>query len=335
MVLLSHSKEQRVRRLETLPGNAGGLLDRLRIKQLFDVGNYAKYSGNLVCWGSAALYDREFINEQDGQGWYIDRDHFDEALRRLARERGVTMQDQVRLLHAEETTEGICISYKTDADRVVTIEADFLIDATGRNALVSRSLGGKRTTLDALTCFSTNVTPAVVLPEGRSLTESHRDGWWFAVPVDGGSYHIQFMTDPDLHRPLSEDLPQWFWRQLSLTKYCARHFMGGSLTSGISVRTCTTGFAAEPTGKYWAAAGDAAFSFDPLCSYGITTALGTGYYAALTADELMNGNEDALNGYKLILTRTFDSCARLLRVQYEEEMRWGDAPFWQRRQKKI
>ncbi len=50
-------------------------------------------------------------------------------------------------------------------------------------------------------------------------------------------------------------------------------------------------------GDRWAAAGDAAATFDPLCGYGLTFAIGTGYAAARAADARLAGDPMASVAY--------------------------------------
>lgn len=79
------------------------------------------------------------------------------------------------------------------------------------------------------------------------------------------------------------------------------------------------------TGPGWLAVGEAAVSFDPLASYGIAAALGTGYYAAGAVVEHLGGRRGALSDYAELTTTRSPSTS--LCAMTGIERRWPDAPF--------
>jgi flavin-dependent dehydrogenase len=84
-------------------------------------------------------------------------------------------------------------------------------------------------------------------------------------------------------------------------------------------------------GERWCACGDAAASFDPLSSQGLSTALGSGIEAAAqVASVLRHGSpsspslDDAKDPWLMYITNR--------NAYYSLERRWPDSPFWRRRQ---
>ena len=79
------------------------------------------------------------------------------------------------------------------------------------------------------------------------------------------------------------------------------------------------------------AVGDAAFAYDPISSYGISSALGSGYYAGNAIADYLRGYKEAQLAYRMVTERAFFQYLHMLRHQYLQEQRWLNSPFWNRR----
>jgi flavin-dependent dehydrogenase len=77
--------------------------------------------------------------------------------------------------------------------------------------------------------------------------------------------------------------------------------------------------------------GDAAVAHDPLASYGISSALGAGLYAAAAVADYLGGRRDALRAYAQLIDRAFARYLLMHHDRYLAEQRWPDEPFWRRR----
>jgi flavin-dependent dehydrogenase len=86
-----------------------------------------------------------------------------------------------------------------------------------------------------------------------------------------------------------------------------------------------------PQGEAWAAAGDAACTWDPLSSAGILKALRTGRLAAFVALDAMRGRPDAALRYTTILRSEHAAYLEARAWFYSQERRWRDSLFWRRR----
>ena len=76
---------------------------------------------------------------------------------------------------------------------------------------------------------------------------------------------------------------------------------------------------------------DAAQTFDPLSSQGITMALTSGYGAGSAAARALAGDAAALGRYAHEQEAAWDDYARRHRHYYDCQPRWPDRPFWKRR----
>jgi flavin-dependent dehydrogenase len=120
---------------------------------------------------------------------------------------------------------------------------------------------------------------------------------------------------------------------------------GGHLSTSPRARVASASRLDRSTGDGWIAVGDAALAFDPLSSYGITSAMGTAFYGAhAVADAMLHetmpaetmpaetwGDVPALAVYERLLDRTWIRYVREHEHHYGLERRWSDRPFWCRR----
>lgn len=224
---------------------------------------------NRSSWGSAEPETAEFVFNPLGAGWHLDRRAFDADLLAAVRRRGVVVYRQ----------------------RVTDVEADFVIDATGRSAHIARKRGARRIRSDRLVAaiWSTEDSP----PE--TTVTATPDGWRYEAP----GIEV-FLTDSDL-------LPRRWTRLPKLTDAAT------TWLDGIS-------------GEDWVATGDAAAAFDPLSSQGIVTALLMGRRAGLVA---AGGFDPA--AYEREYAELVLEHLALRDAYYALETRWPDAPFWKRR----
>ena len=87
----------------------------------------------------------------------------------------------------------------------------------------------------------------------------------------------------------------------------------------------------KPYGQNWIAVGDAAYAFDPISSYGITSGIAAGYYGGNALADVITGKENSLEVYHYILETAFQKYLIALEYQYAAEAKWPTALFWKNR----
>ena len=114
-----------------------------------------------------------------------------------------------------------------------------------------------------------------------------------------------------------------------------RELLGGEIQEDqileLKTRIANTTFLQKPYGDNWIAVGDAAYSYDPISSYGITSAIAGGYYGAHALTEAISGKTEAFQVYQYIMENAFNKYTIKLKEQYKLEKRWEKEPFWIRR----
>ena len=147
------------------------------------------------------------------------------------------------------------------------IQADILIDATGRAASISKRLGARPIVYDELIGIVGRVTGPSP-QHSLLLIEAVELGWWYSAGLADGTIIATFLTDPDLvDTSKSGRLASW-QKQLAASDITASRVVANG--DDLHIRTARTQRLDVTEGEGWLAVGDAAISFDPLSSDGIS-----------------------------------------------------------------
>jgi flavin-dependent dehydrogenase len=259
-----------------------------------------------------------FLANPYGEGWHVDRQRFEASLAEAAIAAGAEWRWGIR------------------ADRSMTLDC-FVADATGRPARLARRFGARRLRYDRLVGVSTLLVSPTPAQDTYTLVEATPDGWWYSALLADGRLAAAFLGDGDLlDRPLLAGDPEAWWSRLRQTEATRERVEAhGYRESEIRVLPAETSRLDRIEGDRWLAVGDAAVAYDPLSSYGVGSALGSGFYAGHAIADLLNGRDDretARLAYLSVMQQTCESCFALQREAYLRERRWPEAPFWRRRQ---
>lgn len=323
---------------ECLPPSANLLLARLGLIERVSRAGLASH-GNRFVWGSDVPAERDFIFGPGGAGWQLDRRRFEEELAGAAVEAGALWRYSQRLTGCARDGEGWRLEVAT-ASGAETYHADFVIDASGRGARLARLLGARRIRYDRLVgvvaYFDSDGDESSftgVNEDSFTLVEAVANGWWYSARLPGGKLIAAYMTDSDLvvhNAARSVD----GWRALlEETEQTRRRVTEGGYGQHTRPRVLAahTSRLSVVAGEGWLAVGDAAVAHDPLASYGISAALGAGFYAAAAVADYLGGRRDALHDYARLLDRAFARYLIMRHERYLAEQRWPDSKFWQRR----
>jgi flavin-dependent dehydrogenase len=95
------------------------------------------------------LEESNYFFRATGEGWHLERNRFDAMLANQAATCGAEVWRN-RVLQGAERSDGIWQMQMSDFG----IEARWVIDATGRNAVFARMQGARFNSLDSLMAFS-------------------------------------------------------------------------------------------------------------------------------------------------------------------------------------
>ncbi|HEY0394595.1 MAG TPA: glycine oxidase maturase GoxB [Candidatus Elarobacter sp.] len=314
---------------ESLAPAANSLLRELGVAEAFAAGPHRESNATYASWGAALLAQRNAIGSADGPGHVIDRPAFERLLLRAVVRAGVPVVEDA-VTGAIPSSLGWSIALEHGG----RVDARFAIDASGRAAVLARDLAARRRADRLVGAYAfLRQADHEIEPTPATLIEAVAGGWWYATLLPDFRIALAFFSDPDgLPRRLTADAPAWT-AMVRNTLFVQRWIesAGYVVESAPRIASAATTWLEHAAGPAWAAAGDAAASFDPLSSHGLTTALWTGRRAALAAADALAGDLEAPARYATTLRRAIDDVLAQRQAIYAEERRFSGQPFWDRR----
>lgn len=320
---------------EALPPSSTSLLTDLGLLGQFLADAHRPSYGNVSAWGSSDLQVTDFIHNVAGHGFQLDRARFDDMLKRSAQEAGVAVHDGLQAHLMTSLRPGAHSLRLGLGQQSVDVSCQWLVDAGGRAATLSRRLGAIRTQEDRLVAFSVLLCASTDGDEdGRTWVEAVSDGWWYSALLPSGKRLVTFLSDRDLVDQRMLLSPDGMQAKLDDCKHlgalCRLH---GYLPQGRPQGSNASSSRLDRmTGDRWLAVGDAALALDPLSSQGISNAIYSGMRTGQALGAALKGDEGAINRHTQHLEAIYDAYLAHRRGVYAAERRWRDAPFWRRRQ---
>ena len=309
---------------EALPPEATPLLQQLGVWEAFTASHHAPAVCNESAWGRATLTATSFINTAYGRGWHLDRLAFDALLRHRARDAGTQAIDgRVRHVTRGESWELTIESVREHGP----IAARWLVDATGRSSWLAAQLGVRRVHAGQLTAAAVMFRRAADQPpdpDRTTLVETAPSGWFYTAPLpDSRRIAVCFARPAGAPRTLGR-----FVEVSAGTLHVRARLAGYEPSAGPWLFAANSSSLERAVGRGWIAVGDAACAHDPVSSYGITSALGTGIRAAAAIDAALDGRMAPLTAFELRLRSDFEKYLKTLEDVYAMERRWPESEFW-------
>jgi flavin-dependent dehydrogenase len=332
VIVLEQSHYDRVRIGETLPPAARMPLASLDVWNRFVEQGHVASAASISAWGSASIDENHFIFNSHGHGWHLDRTRFDEMLVSVAADCGARVRRGSRMTAcvAGATSAGI---HYMQGGAVHKIQAEFIVDATGRASVVARQQGARRTRFDRLIGVAGTFSPSSPSSENdpRTLVEAVADGWWYSAWLPQSQAIVAYMTDADLIPRAPDGVGAYWRRQLDKTMHTHARVHRLTLEGPVRIVSACSEVLDPIAGRTWVAIGDAAMSVDPLSSQGICWALKSGLVAARAIQRHMDGHSNAVEELSTWTRDGFNRYWRTHLMHYSREQRWRDSLFWRRR----
>ena len=306
-------------------------------------------AGNVSVWGTEQAQTTDFFFTQTGFGLCVDRVAFDDALRTKAGAAGAILHRGLRFESCSRLADTAFNWQLEFGSGVAAQHTRYLVDCSGRRAVVARALGGSMLeTNDMLFAYAQWFETSEPDDDPYTRIEAGPHGWWYTNRLpegQGGATRrlVVFHTDKDLPQAKLAASPDGF-QQLLGNSVHIRPLLGrlGYRPSG-AIR----GAAAHSQrlvsfcGDAWMAVGDAAQAYDPLSSQGIDKALRTGSHAGhlihyALSDGQVAGSElgqdnHYIGQYVTQQQQLWQSYVSHHDYYYQTQPRWAEQAFWQRR----
>jgi flavin-dependent dehydrogenase len=334
LALIEQSNYSKIRIGETLPPIVQPLLEQLGVWNSFlDEGHVPAY-GTSSAWGSDKLWENEFIYHPLGRGWHLDRKRFDALLAREAASEGVALYIGSKFITSRLTGQKRWrLTVRAEDGSEISIEAAFVVDATGRRAAFASQQGVRKVLQDKLlgvfVFFS--LSGGVPLTDTYTLVEAWEEGWWYSALVPEEKIAVACMSDVDIIQKHRLNSSAGWFELMNRTEHIKARVRQAEPLTDPSVHAAYSHRLERMTGDAWLAVGDAATTFDPLSSQGVFKGLRSGIMASYAIGDYFKGSQSSLEKYEAIQASEFEEYMGTRADYYGQERRWGNSPFWQRR----
>lgn len=331
------------------------LLDDLN-PETYEQYGLSQTQGNQSCWLSDEVDISDFYFTTQGYGLAVNRQKFDTGLLKQALKLGVVVRLNCKFVSClrEEETGNWQINiqdFGPDNNGNERIACCYLVDASGRAAVVAKAVNIGTVTTDKLIAFVCHYqiteTPSDTSATNNRLythLEACEHGWWYSnlLPESEGmpsTRVVVFHTDRDLDIAKQATDPEGFNQLLMQTHHIRTLIQKHQYQSNKKVLAVSA--SSQSLQHYrrenFVAVGDAAQAYDPLSSQGIAKALQSGVMAgqlicyALEDGATEQATDNYLARYAQDQTQLWQKYTEQHQYFYQIQQRWSDAPFWQRR----
>ncbi len=261
-----------------------GVLEKLKAS-----GPQVKYGARFYHQGTGHVRVVRFADAFDGappSAFQVKRAEFDALLLDHARESGVVVTEGARVeevLFDGERAVGVRVRGPGDA-QPRDVEARAVVDATGRDALMSRRLGGRRKdpALDRSAAFAhfsgfrREDGPA----GGDIVVVTTPDGWWWLIPFSDGSVSVGVVMPSSRFARRTGTVEELFEGRIAETPEVRGLLEGHARIDDVRAIPDYSYRTPRTSGDGFCLVGDAACFLDPVFSSGVLLAMSSGEMAA-------------------------------------------------------
>ncbi|MFT5821461.1 MAG: 2-polyprenyl-6-methoxyphenol hydroxylase-like FAD-dependent oxidoreductase [Crocinitomix sp.] len=321
-IVLDRIQKQKTMALaETLPPSALVLLDGLDLLSVFEKTALTKTYGYHALWGSGQLQTTDFFYSNPFKyGLKLNKQSTLNGLKKKVADCILSYDHLIGIDHSEKEVIVKVSQKKTEK----TIKGKWIVDATGRNRALLHALNIPIEDYDDIMAFSCHL-PKTNHPDliHGVYTESFAQGWGIVSVLSDEKQVMTLFTRKSngLHKQLSQ---YEFWEQILANTNYLKTFLSEEAPDQIIGKRANSSAAKYFSSKNWIAIGDAAFTFDPLSSHGITNAI----YTAKKAVQLITADTYNTQQYHTDLNEIFMAYLATKNSMYQSEQRWPEEAFW-------
>ena len=300
-------------------------------------GFMRKYGGEM--FGSCSekgnkFYFKDAFRSQTDHAYQVTRSEFDKVLLDHAAEQGAEVRAQTAVSAVRFAPEHVdlavgsarCADRTPQRDVPTNLRARYVIDASGRNSLLSNQFGIKKTYdhLQKLSIFAHY--DGVWRPDGidATLTLLVRgiDRWFWIIPLTAERTSIGVVLDKETFRRSKMTAEDFLAQSLAEQPIIAKRMTNAQRASEVHVAADFSYRSTKLHGHRWLLAGDAAGFIDPIFSSGVFLAVFSGEQAADALNEALDHPRRAkrlFRRYDRAVNRAMDIYLRFVNAWYTKE----------------
>jgi flavin-dependent dehydrogenase len=279
----------------------------------------------------------------------VDRTQFDSALRNKAKHAGTCYSFGSKFTGCERQAADAGGGWQVSVVHTASgsdisnqqLNTRFLLDATGRQAVVAKSVGIQVNRTDKLCAFvQLYQSDAVQETSDFTLLEATQDGWWYSNLLPDGEHRVVvFHTDRDMPQAKLASSQDGFDALLQRSGHILSTLKTQQFEKCKALKSTTacSQRLEHFTAEGFLAIGDAAQAYDPLSSQGMAKALQSGVSAGQLVSYALESVEQPelvttyLERYSKNQEKLWQQYKQQFHYFYQSQPRWGDQAFWQRR----
>jgi flavin-dependent dehydrogenase len=313
---------------ESLTPSCRTIFEQIGVAAKLDSAGFVAKHGGVIRW-DADSWVFDWGAQINARSWQVDRAEFDALLLEHAQSSGAEVSMGVAAKEVVFTGERPTAVHCAGPDGEFTIDDfDYLIDATGRNGLLSARHFQDRYPHSNLRNVAiwgywegAKVLPGT--PAGGINIISSPEGWYWIIPLRGGRTSIGFVTAKDAFavRNARHDSVEAVYRELLDEADAVRGLLDGAKYQGKArVETDYSYVSGRFSGPGYMIVGDAACFLDPLLSSGVHLAVYSAFNAAASIASVHRGEvseQDATAYFEHAYRRAYTRLLALVSVMYE------------------
>ena len=318
---------------ETVPPDILPLLDHLGLGDRFGADGHLPCPGSVSLWGGETPGHNDFILSPMGPAWHLSRARFESMLRRAAVEAGATLRTRTRCVSAAPVDGGWTVGVRDGTGVERTVQAAWVVDATGSGARFARHCGAVRRVHDRMHAIVGFFHLAAGSLSAQTVVEATPHGWWYCARLPGDWVVTVLLAERSAARALTRD-GHVRWRELLRSTALLGPRLAGCRfdEERFGSHRVESALLDHVEGHRWLAVGDAAATFDPIASQGIHKAFCDAADAAVSMGGALGVNAPPPWRYRDRVKARFDDYQATRDYLYGLEKRWPDADFWRSRQ---
>lgn len=255
------------------------------------------------------------FNRTPGYAFEVKRSEFDELLFRNAQKHGVDAREGLRVVELEEleaergqprATRAVAVD---EAGARHTIEARYLVDASGRDTFLSKKLGIKRKNKDHASAAIFGHFEGVTRREGKDAGNISiywfDHGWMWFIPLRDGVMSVGAVCWPEYLKSREGSLEDFLLSTIRRSPRASERMKGAKAVSEIRATGNYSYVSDRMAGPGWIMVGDAFAFIDPVFSSGVFLAMNGARRAAEIVGEVL-----AKPGREAALQREYDAFIR-------------------------
>ena len=272
------------------------------------------------------FYFEDGFRSQTDHSYQVTRAEFDKVLLDHAAENGAEVREEIAVEKVDFSPDEVRLHVRGKTCGLTEVRAKYLIDASGRNSIVSAMFKLKKTYqhLQKVSIFAHY--DGLVREQGRdgTLTRMVRavDRWFWVIPLTENRTSIGVVLDAATYKNAKLSPEEFLEQAIAEQPILTRRMAAAERVTPVSVAADFSYRTSRITGDRWMLAGDSAGFIDPVFSSGVFLAVLAGEQAADALHAVLDDpskRRRLFARYDRSVNRAMDVYLRFVNAWYSKE----------------